>query len=156
MRRRAGPLGVLLVAIMTACAEGATQPPPTWPVSPEPLPTADPAATQLDSDVRPRWALDPAFPRPGPTAEILHVLVWDPQCSGGASTTGRMSAPVIAYDDRTVTMTIGVRPLEAPPGTAFGCPLPPGTPARLELAQPLGARSLLDGGTTPPAPPIAP
>ena len=153
-----GPLAVILIATVTACTAGPTDPPPTWPVSPEPLAAADPRATQLISqDFRPaRWALDPAFQRPGVAAETLYVLVWDQECSGGTSTTGRMSAPVIAYGDTTVTITIGVRPIEAAPGTALACPLPPGTPASLELAEPVGDRSLLDGGRTPPAPPSAP
>ena len=53
----------------------------------------------------------------------------------------------------TSTITLGVRPIEVPPGFAITCPGPPGTPAILRLSEPLGSRELLDGGSVPPAPP---
>jgi len=99
------------------------------------------------------WALDPAFPAPTADTTELHLLVWEIACSSGSPATGRMSAPVIESTSSTVTITIGVRPLPAAPGTAFSCPMPKGTPASLRLAEPLGKRTLLDGGTVPPAPP---
>jgi hypothetical protein len=52
-----------------------------------------------------------------------------------------------------VTITIGVRPLEVAPGTLLNCGGPPGTPASVRLSEPLGDRTLLDGGRVPPAPP---
>ena len=103
----------------------------------------------LSADYGPAtWALDPAFPSPGPASTELHVLVWETTCSGGAPTTGRMSAPDIEYTPETVTITIGVRPL----GGIQTCPLGPGTPATVRLAEPLGLRTLLDGGRVPAAP----
>lgn len=99
------------------------------------------------------WAFDPAYPRPDAATTELHILVWEQDCSGGAPTTGRMSAPVVEYAQDSVTITIGVRPVQLPPGTAVACPMPPGTPASLVLAEPLGRRTLLDGGILPPAPP---
>jgi hypothetical protein len=99
------------------------------------------------------WALDPSFPVPTDATSELHILVWERACAGGAPATGRMSAPVIEYAIETVTITIGVRPPWADPGAAFGCPMPPGTPAIVELSEPLGDRTLLDGGHVPPAPP---
>jgi hypothetical protein len=104
----------------------------------------------LSADFGPAtWALDPAFAKPGPASTELHMLVWETACSGGAPTTGRMSAPDIAYTPETVTITIGVRPL----GGMQTCPLGPGTPAMVRLAEPLGTRTLLDGGRVPAAPP---
>jgi hypothetical protein len=150
------PLLVAFVALLsvTACAgaPGSTPalrpgPPAVWPVSPEPLPSA---TSVLSAEFGPAtWALDPAFPAPGPASTELDVLVWEQQCSSGSPTTGRMSAPVIAYGATTVTITIGVRPFEG----AQACPGPPGTPALVRLSEPLGTRSLLDGGRVPPAPP---
>jgi len=99
------------------------------------------------------WALDPSFPRPTEATTELHVLVWERACSGGAPTTGRMSAPVIEYSAATVTIAIGVRPVEVAPGEGMTCPMPPGTPASLRLSEPLGERTLLDGGQEPPAVP---
>ena len=96
------------------------------------------------------WALDPAFPSPAGDTTELHILVWDEACSSGSPASGRMSAPVIQYSSATVTITIGVRPLQPGPNT---CPMPPGTPASLRLSEPLGTRTLLDGGHVPAAPP---
>lgn len=98
------------------------------------------------------WALDPAFPAPGPRSTRINVLVWERSCSSGRPTTGRMSAPVIAYAATTVTITIGVRPLSG----LQSCPGPPGTPALVELSEPLGSRTLFDGGLVPPAAPVPP
>jgi hypothetical protein len=99
------------------------------------------------------WALDPAFPTPAPDTSELHILVWERACSGGSPATGRMSAPVVEYTSAAVTITIGVRPLRVGEGMALTCPMPPGTPAILQLSEPLGGRTLLDGGVVPPAPP---
>ena len=95
------------------------------------------------------WALDPAFASPTPDATELHILVWEAACSGGSPATGRMSAPVIEWAADTLTITIGVRRLDG----IQTCPGPPGTPAIVTLAEPLGRRTLLDGGRVPAAPP---
>jgi hypothetical protein len=99
------------------------------------------------------WALDPEFPTPEANTTELRILVWERACSGGAPATGRISAPAVVYGPATVTITLGVRPIEVPRGYAITCPGPPGTPAILGLSEPLGSRQLLDGGSVPPAPP---
>lgn len=142
-----------LVLVLVGCRAGVTRtsPLPTWPVAPERLP---PATSGMSSEFGPAsWALDPAFPSPTAGATELHILVWERSCSGGAPATGRISAPVVRFDSTAVTITIGVRPPDAVEGTAFGCPMPPGTPATMELSEPLGPRTLLDGGHVPPVPP---
>ena len=122
----------------------------SWPVAPELLP---PASSHIPAAFGPAtWALDPAFAAPTPESTELRILVWERDCSSGAPATGRMSAPVIEYKPQTVTITIGVRPR----GGIQSCPLPPGTPAIVRLPQPLGDRTLLDGGHEPPAPPAFP
>jgi hypothetical protein len=98
------------------------------------------------------WALNPAFPAPSADTTTLEILVWESDCSSGSLVTGRMSAPVIEYSASTVTITLGVRRLQG----AQTCPLGPGTPGSLRLAEPLETRTLLDGGTVPQAPPSAP
>jgi hypothetical protein len=104
----------------------------------------------LSADFGPAtWALDPAFPAPGPASTELHILVWGTTCSSGLPATGRISAPDIEYAPETVTITIGVRPLPS----VQTCQGVPGTPATVRLAEPLGTRTLLDGGRVPPAPP---
>jgi hypothetical protein len=99
------------------------------------------------------WALNPAFGSPSADTTELQILVWERACSSGSPATGRMSAPVIDYGADTVTITIGVRPLQVEPGAGLSCPMPPGTPASVRLSEPLGERTLLDGGVLPPAPP---
>jgi hypothetical protein len=104
----------------------------------------------ISSDFGPAtWALDPEAPTPGPQATAINILVWEGSCSSGSPATGRMSAPVIDYAAGAVTITLGVRGLVG----LQTCPLPPGTPAIVELSEPLGDRKLLDGGRVPPAPP---
>ena len=102
------------------------------------------------------WAVDPEFPTPAAGTTELHIHVWERACSGGSPATGRMSAPVVQYTSAAVTITIGVRPLQVAPGTALTCPGPPGTPAFMRLSEPLGTRTLLDGGVVPPAAPSPP
>jgi hypothetical protein len=99
------------------------------------------------------WAINPAFPAPDADTVVLNILVWERACSGGSPATGRMSAPVVQYTPTTVTITIGVRPLEVAPGTLLNCGGPPGTPASVRLPEPPGHRTLLDGGHIPPVPP---
>lgn len=99
------------------------------------------------------WALDPEFPAPTVTSTELRILVWEGACSGGAPATGRISPPVVVYDSKSVTITLGVRPIQVPAGFAVTCPGPPGTPAILTLSEPLGARDLLDEGRVPPSAP---
>jgi hypothetical protein len=117
-------------------------------------PSASPPTTAVpSSEFGPAtWALDPAFPAPDATARDLHILVWERACASGKPTTGRMSEPLIVVGPTSITITIGVRPLAG----AQECPGPPGTPATLTLPEPLGSRTLLDGGNKPPAPPRAP
>lgn len=142
-----GCLSLVAPILLAACgATGATAE-PTWPVPPEVLPIASgqiPTGYGLAT-----WALDPTYPTPDAATSTLHILVWERACSSGQPTTGRMSPAFITYGASSVTIAIGVRPR---PG-AQTCPGPPGTPAIVDLTGPLGARTLLDGGVYPPAPP---
>jgi hypothetical protein len=96
------------------------------------------------------WALDPSAGDLVRETTTLHLLVWELTCSGGSPATGRMSPVVVEFGARTLTLTLGVRPK----GGIQTCPGPPGTPAVVNLPQPVGDRNLLDGGTEPPRPPI--
>lgn len=140
---------IALWGVALAFAACAAAPGSTWPTSPEPLPSA--VSSMPAGFGRATWALDPAFPSPDAASTELHVLVWERSCSGGSPTTGRMSPPFVEYTATTATITIGVRPLTG----AQTCPGPPGTPALVRLPEPLGPRTLLDGGRVPPAPPTS-
>ncbi len=138
---------------LAACGSSEATPMPgaTWPVIGEVLSVA---TDSIPSEFGPAtWALDPAYPVPNAATTDLHVLVWERACSSGLPTTGRMSAPVIVSTADSLTITIGVRP---PPGDTQSCPLPAGTPALVRLREPLGSRTLLDGGRVPPGPPTKP
>lgn len=105
---------------------------------------------QLSKDFGPaQWALDPAYPPPDASQIELHILVWELACHDEYAATGRISTPVVVYGADTVTVTIGVRPLEG----EHTCPGTPGTPAILTLPEPLDGRTLLDGYTYPPVEP---
>ena len=139
---------VIAALLLSGCGTvGNESPLPTWPEPPETLPPATdtvPAGFELAM-----WAPDPAFSPPGPGSTSMHILVWEMACASGRPTTGRMSAPAVSFGSTTVTVTISVRPL----GGIQTCPGPSGTPAILILPEPLGARTLLDGGRTPVGPP---
>ncbi len=143
----------LVVLVGCTTTTGATAPLPTWPVPPEQLPSASSGGAMSAEFGPATWALDPQFPSPIAKTTELHILVWERACSSGSPATGRMSAPVVKYTSASVTITIGVRPIQAAPGTGVSCPMPLGTPATTQLAEPLGTRALLDGGHSPPAPP---
>lgn len=139
---------LVAVTVLSGCGTTTDRPAATWPVSAEQLPPA--ISSPMPSGFGPAtWALDAAFAQPGPDATVLHVLVWEGACSGGSPATGRMSPPVVVATASTVTISIGVRDLTG----MQTCPEPPGTPAVLTLPGPLGSRTLLDGGLTPPGPP---
>ena len=150
---RVSCLVVLVASAFLGCANVSETPSPTpkWPTIPEVVPEATTAAMPPGFG-RATWAVNPAAAAPGPASTTLNILVWEVTCSSGSPTSGRMSPAVIDYLPGTVTVTIGVRPREG----LQRCPGPPGTPAVVELSQPLGNRVLLDGGRLPPGPPQAP
>jgi hypothetical protein len=100
------------------------------------------------------WALDATLPAPAADTTDLHVEVWEVAC--GPKVAGRISDPLIEYGASTVTITLGVRVPQAEPGQAFTCARPiHGTLFTIHLSEPLGTRTLLDGGRMPPAPPTS-
>lgn len=107
----------------------------------ERTPTAD------DAQVAP-WE-----PAPGaaltPDTTRIDVLVNERACASGTSAEGRIAPATVEYGPETVTITLAVIPVTGP----AACPGNPDTPFTIELDEPLGDRTLLDGGTTPPSPP---
>ena len=90
--------------------------------------------------------LDPAAPPPGPDTTTLHGLIVERACANGKPPTGRVRPPVVVYAESTVTITVTVREI---PGGA-DCPGNPSVPITIELSQPLGDRTVLDGSVFPP------
>ena len=147
-RVAAGPGGVVFVApgpgdpawVMVEAAPG----PDGWsvdaygacntqPVLPEGVGAAD-------------FWLDPAAPPPGPDATTLQGLIRERSCAGADPPDGRIQPPVVVFDEASVVVTVTVRQR---PGVQ-DCPGNPAVPITIELGQPLGDRTILDGSVFPP------
>jgi hypothetical protein len=90
--------------------------------------------------------LDPDAAAPGPDATTLHGLIVERACANGKPPTGRVRPPIVVYGETTVTITVTVSEI---PGGA-DCPGNPSVPITIELSQPLGGRTILDGSVFPP------
>ena len=78
-------------------------------------------------------------------SKIFDVLVTEASCSSGQSPEGRIVPAAAIYQETSITVIFGVRPL---PGAQTCQGAPPAT-ATLELEEPLGDRRLLDGSVFP-------
>jgi hypothetical protein len=88
------------------------------------------------------WKLSKKVPA---TATSFRALVTEVACASGKNASGRMAKPRIVYDETSVTITIGVKPLEGDQD----CPANPATPLTIKLTEPLGDRTLFNGGPYP-------
>jgi hypothetical protein len=91
------------------------------------------------------WVLDPSMPYSAGATEI-HVLAQEWACNSGQDASGRIVQNV-QYGDDAVVVTLAVRPR----GGAQTCQGNPATPFVVHLDQPVGSRSLQDGGLWPAA-----
>lgn len=87
--------------------------------------------------------------RPAPGARRISVLVQEDNCASGGDARGRVRPALVRYDATSVRVAFFVRPL----GGISTCQGVPPTPVTLVLAEPLGARTLLDLGRYPVGPP---
>ena len=108
---------------------------------------ASPAGEPAPSDPPEFWAalwwVDPAEP-PSPDARVVRALLMEQACAGGRPPEGRVLPPRIEYQVDAVIVTYFVEPLGG------RCPSNPAFPVEIQLAEPLGARALLDGSSNPP------
>jgi len=74
------------------------------------------------------------------------------RCSRPLTPAGRIVGPQIVKSADTVLVIFAVRP--RPGGQT--CPSNPSTRIRVDLGEPLGERTLLDGGRLPPGDPTQP
>lgn len=95
---------------------------------------------------RAEWRLDPAFPRPGAGDRQIHVLIHELACASGQSPEGRILPPMIASSP--TAMTIAILVTSRPGGQ--DCPGNPDFALTIDLPEPLGGRTLLDGAVYPP------
>lgn len=81
------------------------------------------------------------------STQTFMVDVTELACASGKSMADRLRAPIVAFEPDRVIVTFTVEPL--PDADAQECPGNPPTRIRLQLAEPVGDRKLLDGGTLP-------
>jgi hypothetical protein len=93
------------------------------------------------------WWIDPKQPAPTAKSTTIHALVMEQACASGQSAEGRVEEPIIELGDTSITVTYRVRGRQ---GTGQDCQGNPTTPIELTLPEPLGNRTLLDGGSDPP------
>jgi hypothetical protein len=92
---------------------------------------ADPAP------VAAQWQVDPSADL-DPTASTIAILVREVGCASGRSAEGRIEVTITSRPE-AVELDVGVRPL----GGDQDCPGNPTTPHTVELAEPLGDRSVV-------------
>jgi hypothetical protein len=93
------------------------------------------------------WWLDPAAPPPTATATKVRALIESPMCASGRSPEGRIEPPTFDLTDAAVTISFEIR---WPSGAGQDCQGIPPFPITIDLPEPLGDRTLLDGSETPP------
>lgn len=117
---------------------------PGWTPSPAgPLNDCPNMAVPPEGYAAATWTLDPAYPY-SPDSTELHVLAMEQECASGQSATGRVVKNV-AYESDRVVVTLVVIQREG----AQTCQGNPPTPVVLTLDQPIGSRTLYDGGSYP-------
>lgn len=92
------------------------------------------------------WWLDPKALAPTPNATSIAALVLEESCASGTTAEGRVELPAIEVTETSVIVTFSVR--QQPGGQ--DCQGNPPTPFVFELPEPLGNRTLYDGGDEPP------
>ncbi|MDQ2964292.1 MAG: hypothetical protein M3R57_00355 [Chloroflexota bacterium] len=95
---------------------------------------------------RAEWRLDPAFPAPAGGDRQIHALITEQACANGKPPEGRVLPPLVTPSQTAVTIAILVTNI---PGGA-DCPGNPEFALTVDLPEPLGGRTLLDGAVYPP------
>lgn len=98
------------------------------------------------------WWLLPGEPRPGPATRTFEALVSERACASGRPADGRIAGPDVVGVNLLVLVTFAVRPLEG----VQNCQGNPASRVTVDLGEPLGNRTLLDGGALPPREPVEP
>ncbi len=138
LRPAVGLLAALSLVLVAACGTTTPSLAPTVPAPPDPPATGAGAAT---------WWVDPTLIPLAPETTTVNGFVMETACASGESPDGRVNEPVVEYGAETVTVTFTVTPR---PGGFQDCPSNPEFPVEIKLSEPLGERTLLDGGSTPP------
>ena len=141
LRPAIGALAVLVLVAACGSSTPSATPPPS--AAPSDQPNAEPSGAAAGAATW--WVATDTIPLAPETTVIKGVLM-ETACASGQSPDGRVNEPVIDYGTDAVTVTFTVTPLA---GTQ-DCPSNPEFPVEITLTEPLGARAVLDGGSTPP------
>jgi hypothetical protein len=95
------------------------------------------------------WTFPPDAAPLRPDSTSFEALVNERACTGGQEMGARLRPPEIVYGPTTITVLFAVTPL---PGN-HDCPGNPSTRVTVELREPLGDRTLVDGAFFPPGDP---
>jgi hypothetical protein len=108
--------------------------------------SAKPPAGEVEARVGPAsWWIDPRAAALTPASTDIHAIVLEQSCASGDSPEGRVEQPAIELTDTTVTVTYAIRRKVG----GQDCPSNPPFAVGLKLPEPLGKRTLLDGGSDP-------
>jgi hypothetical protein len=91
------------------------------------------------------WWVDPQA-APLPTTTTIRALVRETACASGRSPEGRVEPPRIDVGAEAITVTFDIRKLPGGQDCQGNAPFP----VTITLPEPLGNRTLLDGGVKPP------
>jgi hypothetical protein len=85
------------------------------------------------------WELAPSE-RPHPGSRTLDLIVHEAECAGDPE--GRVLEPEVEYSDESVSIAFAF----IEPAQVVACAEPVGVPVRIDLAEPLARRNLVDAG----------
>lgn len=128
--------GALLAVLVAACATGGATPSP----SPEP-PGASPGASPSGEVGAATWWVDPAELPLDPATMVIRAVLVERACASGLSPEGRVLAPRIEYGQDAIVIDVEVVRREGDQD----CQGNPEYPIEIELSEPLGDRTLVDG-----------
>ena len=83
---------------------------------------------------------------PPPETDAIRALVRERSCASGSNPTKRLADPVISYGTRRIVVVVRARPRK---GEFQTCQGNPWVPFKIELDEPIGSRTVVDGGLFP-------
>jgi hypothetical protein len=108
--------------------------------------SCEPATRRRDREAI-SWELDPDQPQLNDKTRSILVDLGPGECSSGKPQANRLQKPEFREQNGALLLSLWLRPL--PPG-GYTCQGVIEPPVRIQLPEPLGSRSLMDGGTYPP------
>ncbi|HET7703828.1 MAG TPA: hypothetical protein VFK35_10530 [Candidatus Limnocylindrales bacterium] len=109
--------------------------------------SAEPPTTDVEARVGPAaWWLDPTAEAPTAASTTIAAVVIEEACASGHSPEGRIELPQMEFTATEVIVTFSIRRRPGGQDCQGNAPFK----VQFELPEPLGSRTLLDGGEDPP------